>query len=198
MAIDEERWKDLFAEAEHRAFNNSMCERYPFLKMWDEDEDDYSVTWRDCVPFGWIHVFDLMCDEILSEIEGTDLMYKFHFVEVKEKFGELRIYTDNSTPRIDRIIDEWSFLSGFVCEECGNPNVRIMTGWVTPICYKCWAKHNSHDYERFINSTKQVMRKPVLEITRYSTSGMKKESIDLSKKFRALVEDYHWDKEGVV
>ena len=73
-----------------------------------------------------------------------------------------------------------------------------MTGWVTPICYKCWAKHNSHDFEQYINRTKQVMRKPVLEITRHSTSGVKKESIDLSKKFRTLVEDYHWDKEGVV
>lgn len=190
MAIDKQRWKELFAEAEHREFNKSLCRLYPFLKM--DDDDDYSVTWRDCVPFGWIHLFDLMCEEILSEIEGTELMHTFRLEEVKEKFGELRIYTWNSTPKIDRIIDEWCFLSGFICEECGMPNVRLTTGWITPICYKCWAKHNSHDYERYLKSTNQVMDKPVLEIVRHSTAGKKKESIDLSKKFRTLVEDYSW------
>ncbi len=46
-------------------------------------------------------------------------------VQVKQKFGALRFYLDNSTEELARLISEAAEESGKICEICGNPGVLI-------------------------------------------------------------------------
>lgn len=80
--------------------NKELIKKYPWLmprnRFSDEvDEDyDYSYTELDAMPDGWRKAFgEQMCEEIQRELEKFDFVDKFRVVQIKEKFGFLRIYT---------------------------------------------------------------------------------------------------------
>ena len=173
------------------AFNKKLVKKYPFLVI--DGLNPEEGTWRDNIPMGWEHLFDLMCEKLLEEIEDTDMFETFRFEEVKEKFGELRIYSDGGNEETDRIIDEWSFLSGYICENCGNPVVRVTTGWISPVCFDCWSKYNSHEYNRYIQKTNPVHYPPVMKIIKYRSSYKEDLEIDLSEEYQRLLDD--WNEE---
>jgi len=59
---------------------------------------------------------------------------------VKEKFGKLVIYLDNSTEEMDHIISDVEILSEKVCETCGKPGMivgHIYRDWVYATCKDC-------------------------------------------------------------
>jgi hypothetical protein len=81
----------------------------------------------------------------------------FKFLQIKEKFGTLRLYFDITYPTppenhgtfeessIDKIFDEvWttiyayenyaSYLSGRTCEDCGKPGKVYQGGWFRTLC----------------------------------------------------------------
>lgn len=191
-------------EEERINFNISLCRKYPFLIPLDyfgnpcteDPEWNYEFTFRDDVPFGWLHLFDLMCEELRDAIVKTKTYHTFKFVQVKEKFGELRVYTDGGNDDTNRIIDRWSFLSGYVCIECGNPNVRMTTGWISPVCFNCWSKFNSHDYDRYVETTDPVKYPPVLKIIKYRAHSREEVSINMTEDYERLLED--WNKEEYI
>ena len=55
-------------------------------------------------------------------------------VQVKEKFGSLRFYTNMSTDEIDALIDAASLKSEQTCEECGQPGELSSNGWWITLC----------------------------------------------------------------
>jgi len=58
--------------------------------------------------------------------------------QVKEKFGSLRFYTDNSTDEVEKLIDEAEKESYKTCEFCGSKEDVFQTeGWISTICIKC-------------------------------------------------------------
>lgn len=185
-------------------FNKNLCEKYPFLipKDWmghsmaKDREWKYSFTWRDEVSFGWLHLFDLMCEELLAAIENTSCYKTFELDEVKSKYGELRIYSNGGNKQTDRIIDKWCAISGYVCEGCGKPDVRVTKGWVMPICYECWFKRQNKTYEEFLTKTERVQYPPTLKITKWvkDSSRPMVEEIDLEIDFQHLVDDYNAEK----
>ncbi len=56
--------------------------------------------------------------------------------QVKEKFGELRFYVDNSNKLVDDLIWFAEMLSGRTCEECGSTTdvVTYRIGWHRSLC----------------------------------------------------------------
>jgi hypothetical protein len=61
--------------------------------------------------------------------------------QVKQKWGGLRFYTTCSDDHTDGIIDLAEALSYDTCEDCGSmDNVKSTTGWITPLCGKCYKK----------------------------------------------------------
>lgn len=64
------------------------------------------------------------------------------FLQIKEKFGGLRIYTNFSTQQLDDMIDYVEEQSFEVCEECGSrKNVGSrLTGRITTMCLNCLKK----------------------------------------------------------
>ena len=92
----------------------------------------------------------------------------FHFEQVKEKFGELRIYNNHETDTEQ--IAEW--LSGFTCSKCGKQTVvdgkyRIWRthGWIENYCEDC-AKEVCEDHDDYT-----MKECPEFSYRRYSTDG---------------------------
>jgi hypothetical protein len=71
----------------------------------------------------------------------------FFFIDVKEKFGEMRIYTTFSSDKNLEMIAEW--LSSCTCQCCGaeprTPDGKRMSyqscGWITNYCRDCAIKY---------------------------------------------------------
>lgn len=128
--------------------NKELCEKYPFLIPYNEwtgklDEDwNYEYTWLDDMPTGWRIAFgEQMCEEIsaalnlLSEEDKKD----YRIEQIKEKFGELRWYSNWTTEEIEKVIDKYTYLSARTCVKCGKPAEYISKGWICPWCRDCAA-----------------------------------------------------------
>lgn len=127
-------------------WNKKLVERYPFLlprNRWtDEVLENYGYEWTelDAMPEGWRIAFaSEMLEELREELIKFDYLYKYRIVQLKEKFGELRIY-DNGVPkgcRVWDIIDKYTHLSTKVCIYCGKPAQWITKGWIYFLCDDC-------------------------------------------------------------
>jgi hypothetical protein len=69
----------------------------------------------------------------LSKKKGIPL------VQVKEKFGGLRIYTDVADEELDAAIRKAEEKASHTCEICGNEeaSLRSNKGWLTTRCDVC-------------------------------------------------------------
>jgi len=65
-------------------------------------------------------------------------------VQVKEKFGGLRFYTDYINAEGDKAIDEAERMADNTCEFCGSTNssVKKRGGWIKTLCDECSEKRN--------------------------------------------------------
>lgn len=78
---------------------------------------------------GWYHIIDCVCAVIKNE--GCKA------VQVKEKFGELRFYTDRSTDLVDGAVYTAMLISTQTCESCGNKGKIRSGNWITTRCDTC-------------------------------------------------------------
>lgn len=90
--------------------------------------------WAECPP-GWKL---LVCD-LLDKLQG-----KCTIAQIKEKFGELRVYV-NPLPdwhgdwsEVEFLIKEASIASNEICEVCGAPGKRYSDGWSAVYCEPHW------------------------------------------------------------
>ena len=125
-------------------FNRALCFRYFFLIPTDwygnEIKDyDYESTWFDDVEPGWRKIFLEMCEKIQNVLDYSynEVDDKFKFVQIKEKFGELRMYADGMNDEIYNIIEDCSKKSRLICCECGAPAKWQTTDWIRPYCDSC-------------------------------------------------------------
>ncbi len=132
--------------------NKALCEKYPFL-TWRGDplyigsysrdrEPTYEFTWEDEVPEGWRKAFcPQMWDELKAILEKADYVNEFEFVQIKEKFGTLRLYSGACPEEIYKELSDWEAkydeLSTHVCINCGKPATQMTTGWITYVCDDC-------------------------------------------------------------
>jgi hypothetical protein len=89
---------------------------------------------KQCVGNGWHGLVD----------ETYDLLepHEIEVTQVKEKFGQLRIYTGIMTKEVSDELDpkiwEIESRSMSVCECCGQPaEQRTKGGWLKSICNPC-------------------------------------------------------------
>ena len=59
------------------------------------------------------------------------------FVQVKEKFGTLRIYHTSYDPYIAGVISMAEGMSASTCESCGNKGLLSTKGWYHTLCDPC-------------------------------------------------------------
>jgi hypothetical protein len=84
---------------------------------------------------GWDDLIEKMCEEIAL----TDKNREVRFVQLKEKYGSGRFYSNGCTDKIYAIIDKYEQLSAITCEICGKkgkPKVTEGFGWYKTLCEK--------------------------------------------------------------
>lgn len=89
------------------------------------------IDWSLSVGSGWKHIVDNAVSEI--QTLGGEIL------QVKEKFGGLRIYVANENPQhekeIDTIISEAEIKASVTCEECGKPGTSDYNDvWLKTLC----------------------------------------------------------------
>lgn len=124
-------------KADDIAINKMLVQKYPFLK----NDENYEYTWADDIPDGWKYNFgEQMLDELLEAL--GDYASKWKILQVKEKFGRLRIYHAGAPydicDKVSDIISKYEELSWNVCVECGKPATLHTTGWILPMCEDCY------------------------------------------------------------
>ena len=77
------------------------------------------------------------CEKILEEKKYEDVPAKVHqvvAVQVKEKFGGLRFYTNGCDDAVYAMISMAESMSVRTCEVCGNPGKVRHGGWISTLC----------------------------------------------------------------
>lgn len=90
---------------------------------------------------GWIKIIQPIIDYINNYNKDKSDENKIIICQIKEKFGELRFYVDNSTPEVDKMISEAEVKCMHTCELCGSEEdvgLVISSGWYTTMCKKCF------------------------------------------------------------
>jgi hypothetical protein len=89
---------------------------------------------------GWFTLVDTLCATIDWHIQNhvpEELRPSIFVAQVKEKFGTLRFYMEQSTPYIDGAIAIAEQMSSHICEQCGNPAKTRGGGWIKTECDSC-------------------------------------------------------------
>lgn len=84
---------------------------------------------------GWRDLIDRTSCK-LEELISTEKEYPSHATQVKEKFGELRIYMSTETDEMTSVIEQAEEESKTICEECGRPGKLREFGWISTLCDK--------------------------------------------------------------
>lgn len=82
---------------------------------------------------GWFNLIDELC----QKIKDTNPPEDFKIIQLKEKFGGLRVYTNCSTNEIEKLISEAENKSELTCEICGEEGKITGEYWVKTLCDKC-------------------------------------------------------------
>lgn len=126
--------------------------KYPYLEniggeatMPDEGIEDFSCR-------GWVTVLTDMFDQINAVMDAAQVPRSaLNIIQIKEKFGSLRMYydiqdVDLSIPddvkdrlddQIEDIVNRAENVTERTCVVCGAKAEYFSTGWVLPYCEHC-------------------------------------------------------------
>ena len=172
-------------EAKYPISDEKMLElltKYPFLKhrrFWKAEPDDVYDNDKDNIEHNKYKIWDgsgwedlwknRYLPRLFKEYDSWDEETKQHFyiTDVKEKFGELRIYCSGYSDKHLESIAGW--LSNFTCQYCGaeprEDGRRVIWttgGWITHLCKDCARKHlieeevPEHEIEETLNEMKEI------------------------------------------
>lgn len=97
-----------------------------------KERTPYNMFGPECGP-GWKHLY-MPIVEAKNDL-GVEIF------QIKEKFGELRIYLGPAPNWLLDMCEIIERLSSYTCEECGRPGQkRTYNGWVKTICEDCHGK----------------------------------------------------------
>ena len=123
--------------------NVQLVEKYPWMKI--VDPDDCVYTWAELMPQGWYKAFGELffedLDKALKESYPEGIPEDFQLLDLKEKWGSLRVYLSSEPRLVSDVLYKYEYISSFICIECGIPYpFAHMTydGWVMPLCEKCY------------------------------------------------------------
>ena len=132
-------------------FVNKLKEKYP--EMYADVPAGISVG------EGWYEIVEWLSDTIYQEVKWNndtrerllkdnkygnkipELMEYPKVIQVKEKFGGLRFYADNTSKYARGAITMAEIWAGRTCETCGERGKRRSGGWMRTLCDK-------HEVER--------------------------------------------------
>lgn len=120
-----------------------MKPKYKWLQLrnvWTGEEVDGS--WDEAIPDGWYKAFgEQMIDELNEILVEHDYADKYMIVQIKEKYGQLRVYdngvSESASLKHYQWLEKYEVLSEETCIKCGDKATHITKGWIVPLCDEC-------------------------------------------------------------
>jgi hypothetical protein len=103
--------------------------KYPHLFEWT------GIAGFECRD-GWLDLIDELSAKIVA------IMPDAQASQVKEKYGELRMYMMSGSNEVEDIIDWYTKKSLRTCEVCGNYGELYDNGWMKVRCVECKLKED--------------------------------------------------------
>ena len=123
-------------------FDRNILDRILFLPTYTEwDVVEYDMP-------GWNKAFGKQyLDELKTQLKKDKMLYTFRVLQIKEKWGSFQFYCAGATKEVYDIIHKYEGLSYHTCYDCGEPATKYTTGWVLPLCDKCFEEHENYKKE---------------------------------------------------
>jgi hypothetical protein len=91
---------------------------------------------------GWYPLIDECIEKLEEQVKKEKL--NTEILQIKEKFGTLRIYLSSESDEISNIVERYELFSSHICELCGEfwtAKERVNHGWWKTLCQKCATEH---------------------------------------------------------
>jgi len=115
-----------------------LFDKYPkIFRQKDLGMHETCMCWGIACGDGWYPFIDELCSIIQKYIDEQKIE-QIEAVQVKEKFGRLRFYTNYYDEQIEKFIAEAEKKCYTVCEICGSTeDIRPTKGWISYLCKTC-------------------------------------------------------------
>lgn len=151
--------------------NKELIESMPFLLPRNgfngEIDDDYDFSYTELdmaeIPEGWENLLYNYCLEITPILAKANELENFHFLQIKEKWGELCIYNSGVNlaiaDELDAVEKKYVDMSKQTCCLCGKAGKMTYVGWICPFCKDCWEtiRRENVSYEDAINRSRRCL-----------------------------------------
>ena len=94
------------------------------------------MCWGLEIGAGWLPIVRRLSEKLEAMIESGETP-TLQCVQVKEKFGGLRFYTNISNDKVSELISEAYREASVTCEMCGKPGKEGGDGYIQTLCEKC-------------------------------------------------------------
>ncbi len=134
--------------------NRFIYKLYNFITWFDTKVLDKilflsSYTELDAMEPGWRKAFGIqMCKDIRKQLIKEKKLFKWRIVQLKEKFGGMRLYSNFASDELYDIIDKYTQISYRTCGDCGKPATKISKGWIYPYCDDCIGDRNFTEIDK--------------------------------------------------
>ena len=122
-----------------------LCEKYP--KIFVDRHGDPKQTlmcWGFECGDGWYNIISQLCANIQHHVDWAQEQKEKYgrgegcsqvvAVQIKEKFGTLRFYTNGGNEQIYGMIRMAESMSAVTCEQCGSPGKSRGRAWIYTAC----------------------------------------------------------------
>lgn len=140
MSNEYKDWINEFTS--EQLLNMTLCHKYPILlSPEDEEKTEYLSTQLDSIPEGWRNNFgEQLLADLQSKADSLGLTEDFYIVQMKEKYGSLRVYVSQYNSEIEEIISHYEHKSVRVCASCGRELDTVNLQFGVPYCFDCAKK----------------------------------------------------------
>ena len=181
--------------------NFFFCLKYPFWRatnVWTGKYLGYSFTWYDDIPEGWQKAFGKQLSDEIKQVgekylkEHKEKKWKdsLYWQQIKEKYGELRLYA-SAIKEIMKVLEKYEMMSIGYCINCGKPARYQTKGWLSFQCEDCFTNFcKEYDYsDEEIEEAKKQCRLtkkdiPVLKTYHKGMNGkLISKKVNIKKKY---------------
>jgi N6-adenosine-specific RNA methylase IME4 len=130
---------------------DKLVRKYPQLFQDTDKPETESLMGFGCeCGDGWYTLLDQLCGCIANHVkQNWKHEEPYRFMQIKEKFGGLRVYDCGHDDTIFGMICLAESMSYTICEECGQQGDLCTTGhWLRTLCSQCELKHGYRRYQQ--------------------------------------------------
>lgn len=132
----------------NKKFEDQLVKDFPSIfRQYGGDPRETCMCWGLECGNGWYDIIRSLCQTITyheKHLKRYDKEFEpVVFEQVKEKFGELRIYYIGGDDYVNGAVDMAVTMAAITCEACGKAGTLKVKGWMRVTCEECEKKSNN-------------------------------------------------------